>query len=666
MTGLLRRKTCCGNGGFRFGWIVVGGAGFQLATAQGHAPWLSVGGERHGGSLTGQGQILILHENGWHWLDPSNIQDRSASAARQELVGPKQTSEGPLRAVDAQVAEVVKPLGSAPTASWFGATIVGTGLIASFGGLYWLLKEAERENETGTADQLADPSSPMDEGEADITTPTVAVMRTVTVIENHQGQVVTASATGFDANTLEYSLSGADQVYFRIDPQSGVVESQTEWLLDFEQAHDQDANNRYDITVQANDGAGNTAIGLVTVLVDDVDDEAPTITAASSNYSWPESQTGQIATFVVTDADSDPSTLTLTLVGQDASSFRVHQNGVLSVEAALDYENPSDENSDGLFEFALRAEDQAGNISADVPISIRLTDQWEPALKTTVKLTDVLAQAQELLMNSVVDDVEYASIFPTLDFDTDGDLDAIFVAIDNNGTAGEASIVIAAFDDPSLQTLDQSLWTEGVNLEVPGNLGGIDHITAARVPDPTADFVFTLLGDNGHVVVTAKPFLGGYNIQFNASSVVAPYRLYSDENGDGGYEHFWEFSANGTYRFSGDDDDHTTELVSSALRATDQLLFAVGDINGDQDHDVVTFNTETAEFETWFMDDYNNQLIKASDLENPYQRAALPDTFPDPTTIQQIGVEAVTSNAQDGYIPNLNFTTAETFFVLGV
>ena len=124
MAGVLGAKTGWIVGGFRFGCIVVCGAEVHLAMAQDHAPWLSVGSERYAGSPIGQGQILVLHENGWHWLDPSSVRDRSGFSRLQETSVPNQRVDS-LQSVDAVEAQA-----AVSKANWLGATIVGSGLVS--------------------------------------------------------------------------------------------------------------------------------------------------------------------------------------------------------------------------------------------------------------------------------------------------------------------------------------------------------------------------------------------------------------------------------------------------------------------------------------------------------------------------------------------------------
>ena len=47
------------------------------ALSQGHTPWLSVGDDRSDDRAASLPRILVLHENGWHWLDSQNAWDRA-------------------------------------------------------------------------------------------------------------------------------------------------------------------------------------------------------------------------------------------------------------------------------------------------------------------------------------------------------------------------------------------------------------------------------------------------------------------------------------------------------------------------------------------------------------------------------------------------------------
>ncbi|MCL4800525.1 MAG: tandem-95 repeat protein [Burkholderiales bacterium] len=89
----------------------------------------------------------------------------------------------------------------------------------------------------------------------------------VSVAENATA-VTTVTATDVDGPSLIYSISGgADAARFAIDPGTGVLTFAA--APDFENPADADANNVYEVTVQAADGAGGLATQAISVSVVD-------------------------------------------------------------------------------------------------------------------------------------------------------------------------------------------------------------------------------------------------------------------------------------------------------------------------------------------------------------------------------------------------------------
>ena len=143
------------------------------------------------------------------------------------------------------------------------------------------------------------------------------------------------------ADTLTYSLGGADAASFDIDRADGQLEAKA--ALDFE---DKDT---YLVTVTATDPGGLSATVNVTVKVLDVD-EAPSIRRVENQPPMFASETttrevaentvaGEDIGAPVMAIDADDDALTYTLSGADAASFDIAQaTGQLMTKAALDFE----------------------------------------------------------------------------------------------------------------------------------------------------------------------------------------------------------------------------------------------------------------------------------------------------------------------------------------
>ena len=160
------------------------------------------------------------------------------------------------------------------------------------------------------------------------------------------------SATDEDGDPLTYSLGGIDAVSFGIVGVSGQL--QTRVPLDYE------TKNAYSITVMVSDGNGGTDTIGVAISVTDMDEDivpviegivipevdetpethAPVFAGSRTTRSIAENTPAGVnigSPVSATDADDD--TLTYTLDGTDAGSFRIVGNsGQLQTQAPLDFE----------------------------------------------------------------------------------------------------------------------------------------------------------------------------------------------------------------------------------------------------------------------------------------------------------------------------------------
>ena len=166
-------------------------------------------------------------------------------------------------------------------------------------------------------------------------------------------------------DTLTYSLHRGDAASFRIDASTGQL--RTHAALDFE------AKQVYnDLAIRATDSEGNFDAIFITINVTNVNENrAPVFSDGASTTRTIEENTvsGQnIGTAVAaTDADSG-DTLTYTLGGTDAASFRiVSTSGQLQTNAALDYETKSS------YAVTVSVSDDNGG-RASIDVSIRVTD----------------------------------------------------------------------------------------------------------------------------------------------------------------------------------------------------------------------------------------------------------------------------------------------------
>ncbi|MDA8982545.1 cadherin domain-containing protein, partial [Gammaproteobacteria bacterium] len=132
-------------------------------------------------------------------------------------------------------------------------------------------------------------------------------------------------------STVTFSLSGADAASFNVDESlsaDGIAVIRFNTLTDFE------IKTSYAVTVTADDGANTTDQALVFNVLD-LNDEAPVFTS-ESDITIDEGAT-EIVTLATTDADAD-STVAYTLSGDDAESFALSEEGILTLQTEANFE----------------------------------------------------------------------------------------------------------------------------------------------------------------------------------------------------------------------------------------------------------------------------------------------------------------------------------------
>ncbi|MEL6686379.1 MAG: cadherin domain-containing protein [Pseudomonadota bacterium] len=177
--------------------------------------------------------------------------------------------------------------------------------------------------------------------------------------------IFTASATNTDGSAaVVYSLSGADAADFTIDAATGEIRFVAS--PDFEAPDDANTDNVYEISVDATDGSGLTSSQTLTITVNDLDDTAPAFTSATT-ANVDEGDTTGFYTAVAVDPDTVPANATITYSitgGADQAALSIDPStGVLSLNTAPDFENPTDAGADNTYEVEITATDDAGNAS---------------------------------------------------------------------------------------------------------------------------------------------------------------------------------------------------------------------------------------------------------------------------------------------------------------
>ncbi|HSW13357.1 MAG TPA: cadherin repeat domain-containing protein [Solimonas sp.] len=187
------------------------------------------------------------------------------------------------------------------------------------------------------------------------------------------GQVYSTDADLFDV--VSYQLSGSGAGHFKIN-QNGRIGVNPGAPSDFE------AQSVYNLTLTATDFDGNSSQSIVTITLNDLNDELPVFDQASYSASVPhQANSGTLLTVLATDADAiDATGLVYTLNGSGADNFVIDSgSGEISVSgtAGIDYATTSS------YSLTVTATDLAGH-ATDVTLGITVTpDVDAPSLSVT-------------------------------------------------------------------------------------------------------------------------------------------------------------------------------------------------------------------------------------------------------------------------------------------
>lgn len=237
-------------------------------------------------------------------------------------------------------------------------------------------------------------------------------------VNENTSSVTTVVAKDDITSVFVYSKNGGtDQAAFTIDSNTGALTFIT--LPDFEAPADSDNNNTYEVVVAAV-SSGLTATQTITVTVLNVN-EAPTFTSAAT-FS-PNEGNPAVATITAQDIDSGALTFSLS-GGADVGDFTITPAGVLSFNAATDFNNPTDSNTDNSY-----------------IVAVTVTDGFYSIVQTiTVSVQDVI------IADADGDNVPDVFESPTTDTDGDGIPDALDTDSDGDGVPDSAEIGASGID----------------------------------------------------------------------------------------------------------------------------------------------------------------------------------------------------------------------------
>jgi len=197
----------------------------------------------------------------------------------------------------------------------------------------------------------------------------------INIDENTTKFVIDINAT--DANPIKnYTLSGDDAKYFDINNTNGILSFKS--IPDY----DRDIKNIYNLTINVSDLAGNIANKEITVSVNHINDEKPSIDfgVLTDGKKFIEEKSIFIMQVSNIDIDKNESQIfTYTIVeGEDSSFFNLTNDGNLTFTKQLDDQVPEDNNKDNIYKVKIKVND--GTFDSDIKtLSIEITPKNENA-----------------------------------------------------------------------------------------------------------------------------------------------------------------------------------------------------------------------------------------------------------------------------------------------
>ncbi len=208
------------------------------------------------------------------------------------------------------------------------------------------------------------------------------VFTSAAIFTPSEGNTAIGNVTAQDpeAAGLTYTLTGgADQSDVSIST-TGVLSFIG--ATDFENPADSNGDNSYTFNVTVNDGA-NPVVQSITVNVQAVNDEVPVFTSASA-FSPDEGGTG-VGSVTATDTDSVNLTYSIS-GGADQNLFNISTAGVLSFNAAADFENPVDNGTDNIYDVEVTVTDGLNPAVQTISVSVQPVDE-PPAFTSAASFT---------------------------------------------------------------------------------------------------------------------------------------------------------------------------------------------------------------------------------------------------------------------------------------
>jgi len=488
--------------------------------------------------------------------------------------------------------------------------------------------------------------------------PVIISSSAINTAEN-QTVATTIVSTDVDGGAPSYSISGgADAALFNINNSSGLLTFNS--IPDFEAPADAGADNIYNVTVQVSDGNGGTDTQAVAVTVMNVN-ETPVITSdgggASAALSVAENQT---TVTTVTSTDVDGGTPGYSIAGgADAALFSIDSStGVLTFNAAPDYETPDDANTNNVYDVIVQVDDgNGGTDTQSIAVTVSNVNE-DPVITSAANASAVENQATVTIVTSAdvdggtptysitggadaalfsINSVNGALTFnaaPDFETPTDAEADNVYEVTvqvaDGNGGANTQAVTITVTDANEAPAIDTDSIDNGNNgnNNIPLNISINENqrwVMQIPVSDVDADDVLSYSVTGGEDQAAFVIDSGSGELNF----VVAP-----------------------DFEFKNSFEVEVTVTDSGGLSAAQTLLINVLNVN------------ESPIAQTDILEATENQQL----VMDPIAALLSNDTDPEQDELSLVGFSqpqngALTMNAQGMlvYVPSVQFVGMDSF-----
>ncbi len=191
--------------------------------------------------------------------------------------------------------------------------------------------------------------------------PTFVNLASSVEVTNGQSNVLDIITEDADGDEVTLGKIGTDEALFSIINDSLSFIS----APDFSNPQDNDGDNVYKLSITAEDDSFTTTSEEISITVLEVNNP-PVISGLESSYTLSEN-TEDIATFSVTDPENN--SITVGVSGDDSTNFVVEDN-VLKYSGGANFENPTDSNTDNIYELIVFADDGFNRTTQNVQLTI--------------------------------------------------------------------------------------------------------------------------------------------------------------------------------------------------------------------------------------------------------------------------------------------------------